>query len=153
LALSKTAISATESRKTGFDVWLGWNMSGQNRAIPVRSCGKRTYGSREAEKVVRVLTKNRGVGVEPQRTPRTQRTASIRVTTNGNGPFRAATARERGRIERHTTEPHAKPQRRKERRLPGNGPRQRREAERLGFDSLGQRPRSPGTPAQPQIKP
>jgi len=101
-------------------------MTGRNRAIPVRSCPKRTYGSREAEKVVRVLTKNRGVGVEPQRTPRTQRTALIRVTTNGNGPFRAATARERGRIERHTTEPHAKPQGRHERLQLGKSKRQQR---------------------------
>ena len=65
MALSKTAILAEGPRKTGSEVWPERNMSGRKRAICVRACEQKTYGSREAAKVVRVLTNKPGVGGDP----------------------------------------------------------------------------------------
>ena len=62
MALSKTPISAEGPRRSGFDVWPEWNKTGRNRAICVSACAERSYVSNRAAKVVRVLTKNGGVG-------------------------------------------------------------------------------------------
>jgi len=71
LALSKTAILAIGPRKRGFDVWAKCNVAGRNRVARVSACVARTYVAEGRGKVVRVLTKNGGVGGKPQRALRT----------------------------------------------------------------------------------
>jgi len=60
-------------------------MSGQNRAICVRACGERTYGSDRAAEIVRTLTKSRGCGGNRKGRQERKGRRDTGPAANGNG--------------------------------------------------------------------